>query len=113
MKEKILDQLDLYIWAKDKNYRYIYCNENYAMAAGLDSPEKIIGKSDDQLPWRKFADYFRTQTPEEVVYEVVIGSNLRPSAIFLQRVIDLHREVKRDLYILIRKKIAEQYFTVA
>lgn len=59
MKEKILDQLGLYIWAKDKNYRYIYCNENYAMAAGLDSPEKIIGKSDDQLPWRKFADFFR------------------------------------------------------
>lgn len=56
---------------------------------------------------------YYTQTPEEVVYEVVIGSNLRPSAVFLQRVIDLHREVKRDLYILIRKKIAEQYFTVA
>lgn len=59
MKEKILDQLNLYIWSKDKNFRYIYCNENYAMAAGLDSPKQIIGKSDDQLPWRKYADYFR------------------------------------------------------
>lgn len=56
---------------------------------------------------------YHTQTPEEVVYEVVIGCNLRPSAIFLQRVIELHREVKRDLYISIRKKIAEQYLAVA
>ena len=56
---------------------------------------------------------YYTQTPEEVVYEIAIGSNLRPSAIFLQRVIAIHREVKRDLYILIRKKIAEQYLAVA
>lgn len=56
---------------------------------------------------------YYTETPEEVVYEVVIGSNLRPSAIFLQRVIELHREVKHELYISIRKKIAEQYLAVA
>lgn len=56
---------------------------------------------------------YYTQTPEEVVYEVLIGRNLRPSAIFLQRVIELHREVRHDLYILIRKKIAEQYLAVA
>lgn len=59
MKEQVLDQLNLYIWAKDKNYRYLYCNENYAMAAGLDSPSQIVGKSDDKLPWRKLADLFR------------------------------------------------------
>jgi DNA-binding CsgD family transcriptional regulator len=58
MKE-VLDQLNLYIWAKDKKYRYIYCNENYAKAAGIDSPHEIIGKTDDQLPWRKLADFFR------------------------------------------------------
>ena len=59
MKEEILSQLNLYIWAKDKSYRYLYCNERYAEAAGLDSPQQIIGKSDDQLPWRKLADYFK------------------------------------------------------
>ena len=59
MKEKILDQLDLYIWAKDKSYKYIFCNEHYAEAAGLDSPSQIIGKTDDQLPWHKLADYFK------------------------------------------------------
>lgn len=56
---------------------------------------------------------YYTETPEEVVYEVALGSNLRPTAIFLQRVIELHRQVKHDLYISIRKKIAEQYLAVA
>jgi len=59
MKEQVLDQLNLYIWAKDKNYKYIYCNEHYAEAAGLDSPSQIIGKSDDVMPWRHLADFFK------------------------------------------------------
>lgn len=41
MKEQVLDQLNLYIWAKDKNYRYVFCNENYAKAAGIDSPQQL------------------------------------------------------------------------
>ena len=56
---------------------------------------------------------YYTQTPEEIVYEVAIGCNLRPSAIFLQRLIDLHREVKQELYLSIRKKIAAEYLAVA
>ena len=59
MIENVLEQLNLYIWAKDKNYKYLYCNENYAKAAGLDSPSQIIGKSDDDMPWNKLADFFR------------------------------------------------------
>lgn len=59
MKEQVLDNLNLYIWAKDKNYRYLYCNEHYAMAAGLDSPKQIEGKSDDDMPWSHLADFFR------------------------------------------------------
>jgi DNA-binding CsgD family transcriptional regulator len=59
MKEIVLEQLNLYVWAKDKNFKYIYCNENYAKAAGLDSPSQIEGKTDDQMPWGKLADFFR------------------------------------------------------
>ncbi len=59
MKDAILENLNLFIWAKDKNYKYIYCNENYARAAGIDSPEQIVGRSDDQMPWREQADFFR------------------------------------------------------
>lgn len=59
MKEQILDQLNLYVWAKNTKGRYIFCNENYAMAAGLDSPNQIVGKTDDQMPWRHLADFIK------------------------------------------------------
>ncbi len=50
----------LYLWEKDRYFRYIRCNENYARAAGLDSPQAIIGKTDDEMPWRALAGFFRT-----------------------------------------------------
>src|SRR5688500_3018703 len=59
MLDQIMKHLKMYIWAKDKNYKYIFCNESFAEAAGLDSPEQIVGKSDSQLPWRKFAEYYQ------------------------------------------------------
>lgn len=59
MLEQILNQFNLYIWAKDKSYRYIYVNENYARAAGMDSPSQMIGKSDDEMPWHDLADEFK------------------------------------------------------
>ena len=51
--------LNIYIWAKDKKYKYVYCNEHFAEAAGLDSPEQIVGKSDIQLPWKRFASFYQ------------------------------------------------------
>lgn len=52
---------------------------------------------------------YYTQTPEDVVYDLASGSNTRPSAIFLQKIIELHRNVKRDLYDEIFKKIISDY----
>lgn len=59
MINQIMKHLNIFIWAKDKNYKYIYCNEHFAEAAGLDSPAEIVGKSDNQLPWRRFAEYYQ------------------------------------------------------
>lgn len=59
MNEQLLNHLNLYIWAKDKSSRYIFCNENYAAAAGADSPSQMIGKTDAEMPWRALADDFR------------------------------------------------------
>jgi hypothetical protein len=49
-----------------------------------------------------------TQTPEEVVDEVAMGLNTSPSAIFLRKIIELHRSIRRDLYHKILKKIATE-----
>lgn len=59
MINQIMKHLNIFIWAKDKNYKYIYCNEHFAEAGGLDSPAEIVGKSDNQLPWRRFAEYYQ------------------------------------------------------
>jgi DNA-binding CsgD family transcriptional regulator len=59
MINQIMKQLNIYVWAKDKNYKYLYCNEHFAKAAGLDSPEQIVGKSDHQLYWKQFANYYQ------------------------------------------------------
>jgi len=59
MKEKMLDKLDIFIFAKDKNFRYLYCSENMAAAAGLDSPIQIIGKTDYDLCWKKHVELYR------------------------------------------------------
>lgn len=46
-----------------------------------------------------------TDTHEDVVNEVFVGRNTNPSGVLLQRVIELHRTVRRDLYDTIIKKL--------
>jgi hypothetical protein len=48
---------------------------------------------------------FYANTHEDVVQEVVAGLNVNPSASLLQRIIALHRSVRKDLYQMIIKKI--------
>ena len=51
-----------------------------------------------------------TQTHEDVVYEVAIGINTNPSAIFLRKIIELHRSIRQELYREIIKKITNEYW---
>jgi hypothetical protein len=50
---------------------------------------------------------------EDILHEIIIGLNTNPSAILLQRVIDLHRSVRADLYREIINKITLDHATVA
>ena len=52
---------------------------------------------------------YYTQIPEEVVYEIATGINTNPSALFLRKIIELHRLIRRDLYRDIVKKITAEY----
>jgi PAS domain S-box-containing protein len=51
--ENIINNVPSYIFWKDRNSRYLGCNRLFAKAAGFDSPEEIIGKSDYDMPWLK------------------------------------------------------------
>lgn len=49
-----------YVFVKDANLRFLWCNEKFAEIAGLDSPSQIVYKSDYDMPWSKTeADFFQ------------------------------------------------------
>lgn len=52
---------------------------------------------------------YYTAIPEDVVYDVAMGTNTNPSIEFISKVMVLHREVKRDLYEEIKKKVIVCY----
>jgi hypothetical protein len=52
---------------------------------------------------------FYTDTPEDVIHDVVSGLNSAPSLPLSRKIINLHRTVKPNLYQEIMKKIAEKY----
>jgi PAS domain S-box-containing protein len=53
MLQLVMDGIPQAIFWKDRNLAYLGCNAVFARHAGLSSPEEIIGKTDDELPWRK------------------------------------------------------------
>lgn len=58
--ESVLDQVDVFIFCKDKSGRYIFANEKFSEAAGLDSSAQIVGKTDENLVWQAQSDYFQS-----------------------------------------------------
>ena len=53
MLQVVMDNIPQSIFWKDKNLVYLGCNTNFAIDAGLDKPENIIGKTDYDLAWKK------------------------------------------------------------
>ncbi len=51
MLTTIMDTIPHSIFWKDREGRFLGCNRNFAMSAGFDKPEEIIGKTDFDLPW--------------------------------------------------------------
>ena len=49
----------IFIFAKDKNFKYLYFNEAAAEVAGLDSPSQAVGKTDYDFSWKPEADLYR------------------------------------------------------
>ena len=55
-----LPDITLYSWSKDENGKFISCNELFAKLAQIDSPEEMIGKTDYDVAWRNFAEFYLT-----------------------------------------------------
>jgi len=48
---------------------------------------------------------YYTGIHEDAIEEVILGRNMTPSAMLLQRSIELHQSVRRDLYLMMMKKL--------
>ncbi|SRR5579883_65129 len=52
---------------------------------------------------------YHTQIPEDVICDVASGKNKTPSLLLSQKIIDLHRKVRPDLYKEVIKKITNEH----
>ncbi|MBD2361511.1 PAS domain S-box protein [Anabaena minutissima FACHB-250] len=66
----VLNTLPQGIFWKDRNSRFLGCNQRLLQDAGLASPQDIIGKKDCELPWQEFAEVHRQDDA------AVISSNI-------------------------------------
>ena len=65
--QNIVAHIPNFVFWKDANLVYRGCNQNFAGAAGIESPQDVIGKSDYDLAWtRQEAELFR-KTDLEVI----------------------------------------------
>lgn len=59
MLTSVVQQFEVFLFGKDTKGNFLFCNDKFAEAAGLDSAEQIVGKSDYDLVWRHQAHMFR------------------------------------------------------
>lgn len=69
----LLDHVSCAVIIKDKQSRFVYCNEKFAEIAQAESPTTLLGKSDDDLIWRKQAGYF--QGKDKLAMQGIIQNN--------------------------------------
>jgi PAS domain S-box-containing protein len=57
--QTIIDNLPRAIFWKDRDLRFLGCNRVFAKIAGMNSPRELIGKTDNDMPWRMHAEAYR------------------------------------------------------
>jgi PAS domain S-box-containing protein len=64
MLQLVMDTIPIRLFWKDKNFRYLGCNKAFAIDAGLNSPEEIVGMNDFELSWKETAPLYRSDDTE-------------------------------------------------
>ena len=58
--ESVISTIPHFVFWKDRESRYLGCNRQFALAAGFNSPEEIVGKDDYAFGWTKEeSDFYR------------------------------------------------------
>jgi len=59
MLHRVINLLPVRVFWKDKDLKYLGCNEIFAKDAGRNNPEELLGKDDYQMEWREQAELYR------------------------------------------------------
>ncbi|MFO1424843.1 MAG: PAS domain S-box protein [Candidatus Competibacteraceae bacterium] len=57
--QTVLDTIPARVFWKDRDLRYLGCNQTFAHDAGVSSPDDMVGRDDYQMGWREQADLYR------------------------------------------------------
>ncbi len=60
MLQSVLDTIPVRVFWKDLGSNYLGCNRPFALDAGLQSPEEIVGKNDFEMGWADQAELYRS-----------------------------------------------------
>jgi PAS domain S-box-containing protein len=63
---RIIDMLPVRVFWKNKDLKYLGCNEAFVKDAGLKSVDEIVGKNDFDLVWKNQAELFRAGDKEVI-----------------------------------------------
>jgi two-component system, cell cycle sensor histidine kinase and response regulator CckA len=64
MLAAVLDAIPVRVFWKDRESRYLGCNRPFARAAGLETPEALAGKTDEEMGWAAQAAQYRADDRE-------------------------------------------------
>ncbi len=81
--QDVVNSIPGLIWWKDRDSKYLGCNENVAKLAGFRNPSHLTGKIDHELPWKDQADFYNgcdrevmeSDKPLMNVVEPIMGAN--------------------------------------
>lgn len=93
----VIDTIPEHIFWRDTNNRFLGCNRNFARLAGLEKPDHIVGKTDEQLAWKNDQITFLKDSFDRVIdtnnaeYHVVETSDRKgETAWFDANIMPLH-----------------------
>lgn len=59
MLQTVIETIPMRLFWKDRNFRYLGSNQLFAQDAGVECPENLIGKQDEDCAWREFSELYR------------------------------------------------------
>jgi DNA-binding CsgD family transcriptional regulator len=84
LSKSVIECTRFYRWTKDKNGKYIACNEDMIKALGLQKSEEILGLTDFDLCWTSVAEIFK-QNDDKVI------ATQNPQA-FFEKTLCIHKK---------------------